>query len=114
MKPSRDEIAAAIRAADIGGPGSTVDHEEAAENVLALLSRAPRRSGPDRHAGRPQGDPMTDIEKLEIQKVAAVIPVSREVLADLAATWQERAVILGAADPNPFPRIRLWRTKETR
>ena len=38
MKPSRDEIAAAIRAADIGGPGSTVDHEEAAENVLALLS----------------------------------------------------------------------------
>lgn len=38
MKPSRDEIAAAIRAADIGGYGSTVDHEEAAENVLALLS----------------------------------------------------------------------------
>lgn len=40
MKPSRDEIAAAIRAADISGPGSTVDHEEAAENVLALLSQA--------------------------------------------------------------------------
>lgn len=40
MNPSRDEIAAAIRAADVGGPGSTVDHEEAAENVLALLSQA--------------------------------------------------------------------------
>lgn len=88
MKPSRDEIAAAIRAADIGGPGSTVDHEEAAENVLVLLSQHP----PLAH----QGDPMTDIEKLEIQVPIPrrmVTDENRERLAAAAAAAATRAVL---------------------
>lgn len=54
-------------------------------------------------------EPQGREERAAVFKYPIWIQVSREVLADTARTWQERFVILGASDPNPFPRFRLFR-----
>lgn len=46
MTFDRDDIAAAIASADIGGWGSTLDLDEAVDNVLALIETA--RAGAER------------------------------------------------------------------
>lgn len=46
-------------------------------------------------------------------KVAAWVPMTRYVIADMARTWQERAVILRQSDPSPFPRLRLFRRRRS-
>jgi hypothetical protein len=48
---------------------------------------------------------------MSVTKTVGWFQISREALADMARTWQERAILLRESDPSPFPRFHLFRKR---